>query len=665
LRRRAGRTETPAERAQLILDAAKLVAGQGHTAEAVRLVDEAMAADPTQAAALHLRADLAAQSGDLTLADRMYARAAETSPEAARKVAHRRAEVARELGQQAVAEEQLRIAVADAPREVGLRQELAQVLVARGRLGPALTELRALATLLPPTGAAQLADVQLRIAELASRMGRPAEARGPLELALGLGDRRPRTLELAASIYAQLGAWDSAAELQEAISRAETSPRARAERLFLAGEIHRLQRQDLERANDCFLRASDIDATHVPTLWCLIEHYFRARDWEQLAAVARDLARAGAQDDDPLAPAGHRAYVGLAFALRGEASRAQAALGATSPAELAAPLVYALAGACLADVEAVVQAVPQAAALEHAVQALAERDPADDGAHRFLACLRTDRKDPRAPLHLAVLAFLGDGEGQARATPIDASHLARSSVLWAVHQAARGPLRDALARLARLGETPAAPDRIERSPAPPEIAAAARALADALAMPGVDVTVTSDPGLRPRCTGPRELLIPQGALALRPAELRFLCARALELARSGATAIDLSSPDEAASSIELLAERLRAGGRAPTGLADVLTAAARSDTLSIWLDGTRATAARIGWLATGDLGAALEALGRLDPAAHATRRDALRAPALADLVAFATGAACAQALAPQPAARPNPGSIANPLESLD
>src|SRR5207247_25805 len=158
------------------------------------------------------------------------------------------------------------------------------------------------------------------------------------------------------------------------------------------------------------------------------------------------------------------------------------------------------------------------------------------------------KQDPRAPLHLAILAFLGDPDarpaGEDFAVP---AHLARSSAAWTVHPAARGPLRHALARLARPREAPAAPD-----PLPP-------------------IHPTARPHAMPR-----------------------------------------------------------------------------SDTLPIWLDGTRATAGRIAWLATGDLGAALAALARLDPSAHASRAEALRAPALADLVGFAVGGACAQALAAPP-----------------
>src|SRR5262249_21612641 len=159
-----------------------------------------------------------------------------------------------------------------APRAPGPREALARILLARGRLNEALEELRTVANLLPAIAVDKLTDVRLQIGEIAARMGRPEEARVAIEPLLLHDSARTPAIELLAGIYAQLGLWEQAADMQGRLSRVADEPSARAERLFRQGEIYRLQLGDLERAGDCYLRASDLDSRHIPTLWRLVEY---------------------------------------------------------------------------------------------------------------------------------------------------------------------------------------------------------------------------------------------------------------------------------------------------------------------------------------------------------------------------------------------------------
>src|SRR5262249_24955368 len=153
------------------------------------------------------------------------------------------------------------------------------------------------------------------------------------------------------------------------------------ERLYRQGEVYRLQLSDPARAAACYLRASDLDPKHLATLWRLIEYFFVERDWEQLLGVVHDLGAAGAKPDDVLAPPAHSTMTGIALALRGEAEGARIALDQAPAADLAAHAAYAVRHARAAEADQLLDSAPDAAALEAALDAQIEIDPADAGAH--------------------------------------------------------------------------------------------------------------------------------------------------------------------------------------------------------------------------------------------------------------------------------------------
>src|SRR5262249_39722161 len=171
-------------------------------------------------------------------------------------------------------------------------------------------------------------------------------------------------------------------------------------------EIYRLQLGDLERAGDCYLRASDLDSRHIPTLWRLVEYFFVQRDWEQLLGVVRDLAAAGAQADDLLAPVAHPILTALPPAMRGDSRSARAALARAHAADVAAHAAFAVRHARAAEADLVIDAAPDPMGLEQALDAQVEIDPADAGAHLLLYRIRKEGDDRRASAHRDVLSFL-------------------------------------------------------------------------------------------------------------------------------------------------------------------------------------------------------------------------------------------------------------------
>jgi tetratricopeptide (TPR) repeat protein len=585
----------PDERATLLCQAATLCERLGDGAGAIACLDAAIAAAPGYAAALEARADLATRARDFAYAADLYTRAVACAPELADSLALRRGELADALGDGETAEAQLRIAV-HATAGPGARQALARVLTRRGRLAEALEELNQVESQLPAAAADQLAEVREQMGDLAARLGRPEEARNALELVLAYNPTRATAIDLLAGVCAQLGQWERAAELQGRLARLAENDRARAERLFRQGEIYRLQMGDLERAGDCYLRASDLDPKHAPTLWRLVEYFFAARDWEQLLGVVRDLATLETPKNDPLAPHAHEIMTGLAYALRGDREAARPRLELQKPADLASHAAFAVRRGGAVEADAVLACVSEQSALEDELARLTDRDPGNAGAHLMLSRLRALRGDPRAHAHAAVLAFLAGPEARGATPPslLPAGACARI---------ARDPTL--IAPLPASGHTPAPQTLVRPSPlaaAPSELAALVARTCQALAMPPPPCAVVHEPGLAPRVDISGTLLVPEAALPLPAAELAYLAALALELARSGGPA-PADVPDDAEPQIAA----------------------------------TRRRAARAALTRTRDLEAALCALARLLPPNDSAASPSLllQAEPLADLIRFA------------------------------
>src|SRR6185369_7322847 len=88
--------------------------------------------------------------------------------------------------------------------------------------------------------------------------------------------------------------WPSAARYLYQLVPLAPSTQQRADRLYHLGELVLTKLGDVDRADDVFLRASDLDPTHQPTLRRLLDVYWRADDPGALVEVASELADKGA-----------------------------------------------------------------------------------------------------------------------------------------------------------------------------------------------------------------------------------------------------------------------------------------------------------------------------------------------------------------------------------
>jgi tetratricopeptide (TPR) repeat protein len=150
----------------------------------------------------------------------------------------------------------------------------------------------------------------------------------------------PPSIEQIAEMYIAKGDWKAATRyLYQLVPLAPTA-HDRADRLYRLGEAILVHLGDLDRADDVFLRASDLNPTHVPTLRRLLDVYWRADDPGALVEVATVLASTGALTSGPIAGSS-LAQALVAAALVGETQLARQlvdALGEDASPRIAAAL---------------------------------------------------------------------------------------------------------------------------------------------------------------------------------------------------------------------------------------------------------------------------------------------------------------------------------------
>lgn len=170
-------------------------------------------------------------------------------------------------------------------------------------------------------------------------------AQGDLPSAVGLLEQLVRdypdhvgAIEKLAELHTALGDWPVATRYLYQLVPFAPTLEERAERLYRLGEALLLHVGDVDRADDAFLRGSDLDPSHVPTLRRLLDVYWRADDPNALVEVAQQLVAADALHGSPVA-ANSLAHALIAAAVVKDfelAVKLAAALG-----ELAAPSVTA------------------------------------------------------------------------------------------------------------------------------------------------------------------------------------------------------------------------------------------------------------------------------------------------------------------------------------
>jgi tetratricopeptide (TPR) repeat protein len=338
---RASRAEQPDERATAWLEVARLAEDLGALDQAARAYDLALVEDPGHVGALDARGALAFKLGDFITADLIYRDLATgDSVLGADELALRRSIICEQLGRDTEALNHAQQAADAAPnrREVMMRvQELATRI---GDLETALEAARKVLDLIGLDDEEGKLRAHFALVDLMRQAGDLTGAVDQLERILRDHPMHEPALEMLADVHVARADWPTATRyLYQLVPLAPTSA-LRAERLYRLGEAVLIHLGDVDRADDVFLRASDLDPAHLPTLRRLLDVYWRADDPGALVEVATELADKGALATGPAAEVS-LAHALVAAALIGDtqlASRLGAALGDDAPRRVAGAL---------------------------------------------------------------------------------------------------------------------------------------------------------------------------------------------------------------------------------------------------------------------------------------------------------------------------------------
>ena len=338
---RANRADKPEERAAAWLEVAHLAEELGKLAEAARAYDLALIEEPGHAGALDARGTLAFRLGDWSTADLIY-RDLEGSDctLGADDLALRRSIIAENLGRHEEALELAKQAASAAPGRYDVMMRVQHLATATGELQTAIGAARAALDLIPLADEDTALRTRHQLVELCRMVGDFDEAIAQLEIIVRDHPHHAPSIELLAEMFIAKGDWATATRHLFQLVPLAPSPLERAERLYRLGEAVLIHLGDIDRADDVFLRASDLNPTHVPTLRRLLDVYWRADDPGSLVEVASQLAENGGLAMGPVAGSS-LAQALVAAALCGETTLATNlvdALGEDGPARIASAL---------------------------------------------------------------------------------------------------------------------------------------------------------------------------------------------------------------------------------------------------------------------------------------------------------------------------------------
>jgi Tfp pilus assembly protein PilF len=329
----------PSERAHLHFALARITEGAGALDVAARNYDRALAIDPEQPGALDARAGLAMRQGDWATADALYARLPPSRATlSAEALLLRRAELAELLGRDADALAKARAAAALQPPRRDAWAQVARLAEKVGDGPTALAAARAQLELIPPGDTAAVTAVRAAAAALCQRVGDRPGAVAWLEQLLADDPHHDDSLAALVELHAAAGNFAGASRALRARVARAGPPGKKAALHQRAGELA-LAQGELRAADDEFLKASDLDPAHAPTLRRLLDVYWRADDPDALGEVATELALADALNH-PTTPT-----VSLARAAIATAASGALRLAGTIASHLGAEAAAALAGA--------------------------------------------------------------------------------------------------------------------------------------------------------------------------------------------------------------------------------------------------------------------------------------------------------------------------------
>nr|MBA2539458.1 hypothetical protein [Deltaproteobacteria bacterium] len=342
---RASQLETGEDRAALWLDVAKLAEGQHALDQAARAYDLALIEDPGNVVALDARGALAFRLDDWATADLIYRDlGAGESMLGDDELALRRSIISERLGRDTEALAHAKAAAAAAPARRDIIMRVQDLATRTHDLDTALAAARSALDLIPlDDDDAQLAT-HFALVDLQRQAGNIDAAILQLERVLRDHPQHTPALEALVELQIARADWAAATRYLYLLVPLAPSPTARAERLFRLGETVLLHLGDVDRADDAFLRASDLDPAHVPTLRRLLDVYWRADDPASLVEVATELAAKDQLASRGANVAAHQsslAHALIAAALVGETALAKqigSALGDEGPKKIAEAL---------------------------------------------------------------------------------------------------------------------------------------------------------------------------------------------------------------------------------------------------------------------------------------------------------------------------------------
>jgi tetratricopeptide (TPR) repeat protein len=337
----SARVEAPDERATAWLAVATLAEELGKLEQAARAYDLALIEEPGHAGALDARGALAFRLGDWSTADLIYRDLApEDSVLGTDDLALRRSVIAENLGRHEEALELAKQAAAAAPGRYDVMMRVQHLATATGELRTAIGAAHAVLDLIPLTDDDAALRTRHALVDLHRMVGEFDEAIRQLETIVRDHPHHSPSIELLAEMHIAKGDWPTATRYLFQLVPLAPTAQERADRLYRLGEAVLLHLGDIDRADDVFLRASDLDPRHVPTLRRLLDVYWRADDPGALVEVAGQLAKNGGLAMGPVAGSS-LAQALVAAALVGEtelAAKLVDALGEDAPPRIVSTL---------------------------------------------------------------------------------------------------------------------------------------------------------------------------------------------------------------------------------------------------------------------------------------------------------------------------------------
>ncbi|MEO8554138.1 MAG: tetratricopeptide repeat protein, partial [Kofleriaceae bacterium] len=298
---RASKTQVGEERAAAWLEVARLAEDLGKFDEAARAYDLALIEEPGHTSALDARGALAFKLGDWPTADLIYR---DLGPGESmlgdEELALRRSIIAERLGRDTEALELARAAAGAAPGRRDILMRIQELATRLGETALALVAARAVLDLVPLDDDEALMATQFALVDLYRTLGDLPSAIQQLERIVRDHPHHAHAIEQLAEVHVAKGDWDTATRYFYQLVPLAPSPGERADRLYQLGEAVLVHLGDVDRADDVFLRASDLDPTHVPTLRRLLDVYWRADDPAALVEVTGQLASSGSLSPGPI-----------------------------------------------------------------------------------------------------------------------------------------------------------------------------------------------------------------------------------------------------------------------------------------------------------------------------------------------------------------------------